>query len=158
MYIHRLLSKEDLKAICSFPQTKEELLYISPRFKYPLTSDQILELLSNRFEPTIIVEEETDQIVAYANLYDIKDDTCWLGNVVVSPNHRGRGVGEILLNTMIFKAKGKYGINKLMLSCHNTNSRGLAFYHKHGFKPFDLRITLLEDNRKLITVQMEKSF
>lgn len=156
MYISRLLSKEDLIEICSFPQSTAELFFVSPRFKYPLTPDQVLELLTNRFEPTVIIEEITGQIVAYANLYDSKDNTCWLGNVIVSPDHRGKGAADSLINTIIFKAKENYGIKKLLLSCHNTNSRGLAFYFKHRFKPYDMKVIRLEDSSKVITIQMER--
>lgn len=156
MYISRLLSKEDLLEICSFPQSAAELFFVSPRFRYPLTPDQILELLTNRFEPTVIIEENTGQIVAYANLYDIKDNSCWLGNVIVSPNHRGRGAADVLINTMIYKVKENYGIKKLLLSCHHTNSRGLAFYNKHQFKPYDMKVIRLEDGDKMITIQMER--
>ncbi|WP_254790068.1 GNAT family N-acetyltransferase [Paenibacillus sp. OK003] len=127
---------EDLKSISSFPQSKEELFYISPRFKYPLTPDQILKLLENRYEPTVIVDEESGQVVAYANLYDYKDDVCCLGNVIVSKDFRGKGAANYyLLKTMIMKAKSIYKVKHLLLSCHSTNSRGLAFYHKQGLNP-----------------------
>ncbi|WP_422657564.1 GNAT family N-acetyltransferase [Paenibacillus sp. EC2-1] len=158
MYTHRPLLEEDLIKICTWPQSSEELLYVSPRFTYPLTPEQIITMLTNRFEPTVVIEIESGQPVAYANLYDESksDRHCWLGNVIVSPAHRGKGVAEVLLNTMMFNAKQKYEMKKLLLSCHNTNSRGLAFYDKHRFRPFDLRITKLEDDRRLITIQMEK--
>ncbi|WP_429375404.1 GNAT family N-acetyltransferase [Paenibacillus sp. DS2015] len=73
-----------------------------------------MELLENRFEPTVIVQKFTGDIVAYANLYSIEEDTCWLGNVIVSPKYRGGGTVGILLNVMITKAKEKYGIKKLL--------------------------------------------
>ncbi|OPA75395.1 GNAT family N-acetyltransferase [Paenibacillus selenitireducens] len=155
MYSYRTLSNEDLEAICMFPQSVEELLYVSPKFKFPLSPNQIIELLENRVEPTVIVQEYTGDLIAYANLYGIEEDTCWLGNVIVSPKYRGCGTAEVLLNVMINKAKEKYGIKKLLLSCHNTNSRGLAFYYKNGFKPCDIRITKLEDDKKKIAIQME---
>ncbi len=154
IYSYRSLMNEDLKNISSFPQSKEELFYTSPRFKYPLTPDQILKLLENRYEPTVIVNEESGQVVAYANLYDYKDDVCWLGNVIVSKDFRGKGAANYLLETMIMKAKSIYKVKHLLLSCHSTNSRGLAFYHKHGFKPIDMRITNL-DEQKIITIQMK---
>lgn len=156
MYTHRSLIEGDLIEICAWPQTSEELLYVGPRFTYPLTPEQIITMLTNRFEPTVVIEQASGQPVAYANLYDKSDDHCWLGNVIVSPDHRGKGAAEVLLNTMICKAKENYGMKKLFLSCHNTNSRGLAFYYKHRFRPFDLRITKVEDDRRLTTIQMEK--
>ncbi|WP_090805546.1 N-acetyltransferase [Paenibacillus sp. 276b] len=67
---------------------------------------------------------------------------------------RGKGAANYLLKTMIMKAKSIFKVKHLLLSCHSTNSRGLAFYHKHGFKPIDMRITNL-DEQKIITIQMK---
>ncbi|MGE7822562.1 GNAT family N-acetyltransferase [Paenibacillus sp. NPDC093718] len=64
------------------------------------------------------------------------------------------GVAQKLLQTMMDIAKEKYGLTRFFLSCHNTNSRGLVFYHKLGFVPYDVRITTLDDDRKMITIQM----
>ena len=75
-----------------------------------------------------------------SNLYNRSGHACWLGNVIVSPGHRGRGAGEFLLHAMMHKAKENYGVRELYLSCHHANSRGLAFYHKHSFRPFELKI------------------
>ncbi|ULL16127.1 GNAT family N-acetyltransferase [Paenibacillus sp. H1-7] len=157
MYTHRALSDADLHSICSFPQTAEELFYIGPKFVFPLTPDQITSLLANRFEPTVVIEEGTGNVAAYANLYDRNEQTCWLGNVIVSPEYRGRGAAEYLLNTMMRKASQLHGMHKLTLYCHNTNSRGLAFYHKHGFKPVDIRITATDAGKSIISIQMEKA-
>ncbi|OZB98797.1 GNAT family N-acetyltransferase [Paenibacillus sp. XY044] len=157
MYTHRALSKMDLTDICGFPQTEQELLYVGPSFIFPLTPEQISHSLMNRFEPTVVIEEESGQIVAYANLYNHNGHVCWLGNVIVSPSHRGREAGEFLLHAMMHKAKENYGVRELFLSCHHANSRGLAFYHKHFFRPFDLKISKLADGRKIITVQMKRN-
>ncbi|SDW24435.1 GNAT family N-acetyltransferase [Paenibacillus sp. CF384] len=154
MYAHRPLLKEDLETISSFPQSAEELFYVSPRFQYPLTPDQIMKVLENRFEPTVILDEESGQVIAYANLYDIKDEKCWLGNVIVSSSFRGKGAAAYLLQTMKDKAKTEYGALQLVLSCASTNSRGLAFYHKLGFKPIGMRINNIEDQQRVITFQM----
>ncbi|MGV2883970.1 GNAT family N-acetyltransferase [Paenibacillus taichungensis] len=84
----------------------------------------------------------------------IKKEVCWLGNVIVSKDFSGKGAANYLLKTMIMKAKSIYKVKHLLLSCHSTNSRGLAFYHKHGFKPINKRITDL-DEQKIITIQMK---
>ncbi|MNJ40881.1 putative acyltransferase [compost metagenome] len=157
MYVHRSLEMNDLETICTFPQSEEELQYISPMFIYPLTSEQIINLLKNRFEPTVIVDQATNEVVAYANIYkkDSEEGICWLGNVIVSPKYRGQGASQYLLNVMIDKAKYNLGNKTVRLACHNTNSRGLAFYSKNGFKPFDIKITTIKD-KQLIAIHMSK--
>lgn len=156
MYAYRPLQDKDLPLICGFPQTPEELFYMSPTAKYPLTSEHIMDKLQDRFQPTVIVERATDQAVAYANLYDVKDETGWLGNVIVAPLHRGRGAAQALLQAMMVQARTIYGLRQLHLSCHNTNSRGLAFYYRLGFVPYDVSIRSLDDGRRMITIQMKR--
>ena len=157
MYTHRSLENKDLETICTFPQSKEELHYVSPMFIYPLTPEQITNLSKGRFEPTVIIDKQTNEVVGYANIYGNDPDmnVCWLGNVIVSPKHRGQGASQYLLNVMLDKAKNNLQNNTLRLACHNTNSRGLAFYSKHGFKPFDIKITRIEE-KQCITIHMSK--
>ncbi|WP_339276905.1 GNAT family N-acetyltransferase [Paenibacillus sp. FSL W8-0426] len=157
MYIHRNLENIDLETICTFPQNEEELYYISPRFTYPLTPDQILNLLQDRHEPTVVLNKHTNEVVAYANIYgnDPVERTCWLGNVIVSPGYRGTGAAPFLIGVMLDKAKNSMGSQTLRLACHSTNSRGLAFYAKQGFKPFGVRITKTEE-KSMITIHMVK--
>lgn len=157
MYIHRSLEDKDLKAISAFPKTEEELKYISPRFSYPLTPNQIVDLLKDRIEPTVILEQETDKVIAYANIYgvDLENSICWLGNVIVSPKYRGQGASKYLLNIMLEKAKHNLGVKTIRLACHNTNSRGLAFYSKNGFKPYDMKMISIEDKR-IISIHMSR--
>ncbi|MEK6991426.1 MULTISPECIES: GNAT family N-acetyltransferase [Paenibacillus] len=156
LYTYRPLNELDLELICGFPQTPEELFYMSPRSGFPLTPQQVMDLLENRLEPTVIVEASTDRPVAYANFYDVKDGSAWLGNVIVAPDHRGKGASKELLQTMMRLAKTKYGVNSLHLSCHNTNTRGLVFYHKQGFKPYEVNITTLNGDAAMITIQMKR--
>ncbi|MEC0174174.1 hypothetical protein P4H83_04710 [Paenibacillus favisporus] len=49
----------DLTDICGFPQTEQELLYVGPGFRFPLTPEQISHSLMNRFEPTVVIEEDS---------------------------------------------------------------------------------------------------
>ncbi|WP_219836775.1 GNAT family N-acetyltransferase [Paenibacillus sp. R14(2021)] len=154
MFTHRSLMGEDLRWIASFPQSADELFYVSPRFHYPLTPDQIMKLLEYRRLPTVVIDAATGHTAGYANLYDCQETSCWLGNVIVSPRYRGQGAAEVLLKTMMHKAKSELHMQKLLLSCHQTNARGLAFYHKHGFKPYDMKRIPMENKRDVITIQM----
>jgi hypothetical protein len=51
MLTYRQLAGEDLDTICTFPLNAEELFYVSPKFRYPLTPEQILQVLVGRVNP-----------------------------------------------------------------------------------------------------------
>ncbi|WDH96905.1 GNAT family N-acetyltransferase [Paenibacillus urinalis] len=157
MYVHRSLEEQDLEIISSFPQTEKELKYVSPKFTYPLTPSQILQISEGRLELTVVLDQRTSEVVGYANIYrDISDESiCWLGNVIVSPIYRGQGAAPYLIEVMLSKAKYNLGYHTVRLACHSTNSRGLAFYTKQGFKPFDIKLMNF-GNERLITIHMHK--
>lgn len=155
MYRYRPLQLIDLETLCSFPQNKEELYFMFPKAEYPLTPDQIREVVKHRLEPTVILFNQ--EVVSYANLYDHDGESCWLGNVIVSSDYRGKGVSQYLIGIMETIAKQKLKVKKLKLVCHNTNTRGILFYKKHGFKPFDISTRVKPSGEYIAGIHMEKT-
>lgn len=154
MYTYRSLQASDLSTISSFPQNEDELFYMYPSAAYPLTPEQISKNLPNRLEPTVITDG--DSVACYANFYKDDSNDCWLGNVIVSPDYRGKGAAKFLIETMEMLAKEKLYVKKLNLLCHNTNTRGLLFYKKLGYKPFDISLRFRPSGEHLACVHMEK--
>jgi RimJ/RimL family protein N-acetyltransferase len=153
-YTHRPLLAEDLAAICSLPQNAEELYYMFPKAVYPLTPEQIEEALRTRLEPTVVLYGR--EIAAYANLYNYDGDSCWLGNVIVAAGHRGKGASRYLVETMESIAKNGLHARRLRLVCHNTNTRGILFYHKLGYRPFDISARTKPTGEPIAGIHMEK--
>ncbi|MCU6795113.1 GNAT family N-acetyltransferase [Paenibacillus sp. WQ 127069] len=154
MFSHRPLQENDLDAICSLPQNEEELYFMFPKAVYPLTPEQIVEAVKNRLEPTVILCDHI--VVSYANFYDNDCESCWLGNVIVSSDYRGKGVSQFLIDTMESIAKQNLKVKKLKLVCHNTNTRGILFYKKYGFKPFDISVRVKPSGEFIAGIHMEK--
>jgi GNAT superfamily N-acetyltransferase len=154
MYANRPACKADFVTIATFPLNERELFFVYPRATYPVTADVLEETASRRVEPTVITAGT--EIVGYSNLYDVEEGRhCWLGNVVVSPAHRGKGVGSYLIETMMAKAKKNIGVNQLKLMCHNINTNALVFYNRLGFKPFDLQEVIAHNGNKLVLIKLQ---
>ncbi|KWX73409.1 hypothetical protein AMQ84_23255 [Paenibacillus riograndensis] len=155
---YRSLKPEDLEAICGFVRNPEELFYAGPKFQYPLTPEQILRGLENRYSPTVIMPDSNPEPLAYANLYDKDEDSrsCWLGNVMVSPEYRSTGAAAYLINTMMNEAKFTHGVQNLKLYCHNTNTRALLFYCKNGFNPCGYKIVFNQKGEKIAAIEMQR--
>jgi ribosomal protein S18 acetylase RimI-like enzyme len=149
-----LLQSGDYAAVCALPQNEEELYYMFPRATYPLTPEQVEASLENRLEPTVVLQN--GQIVAYANLYGHDGESCWLGNVIVAADYRGKGAARYLLDTMESVARHKLNVNRLKLVCHNTNTRALLFYTKQGYKPYDVSLRMKPSGETLAGILMEK--
>jgi ribosomal protein S18 acetylase RimI-like enzyme len=138
---HRPVQPEDLPLICSFPRSAAELFMLFPKATYPLAPELLQESINARLDSTVVL---CDGLVAgFANLYKCEPDkTCWIGNVVVDPDLRGKGIGTYLVNTMTGIAVEKYRVKTMELFCMSHNVTGLFLYQRLGFKPdrFEERI------------------
>lgn len=132
---HRPVGEHDLSPICSFPQSAEELFFMYPKAAFPLTPAQLLDAIAQRADST--VAELDGEVAAFANFYRWQSGgTCAIGNVVVAPGIRGRGVGRYIIERMIDLAFAKHRAAEVTISCFSHNTAGLLLYPKLGFQPF----------------------
>lgn len=130
---HRPVAEKDIQLICGFPQSQDELFFLYPKAIFPLTESQLSNAIAQRSDPTVV--ELDGQVVAFANFYRWEfHGCCSIGNVIVSPAARGRGVGCYLLERMIALAFSKYHATEVTVSCFNQNVAGLLLYPKLGFQ------------------------
>lgn len=133
--IHRPVCGEDIPLLCQFPQSEKELFFLFPKATFPLTASQLQAAIAQRSDSTVI--ELDGVVVAFANFYRWETNgSCAIGNVMVSPVARGRGVGRYLVEHMIELAFSKHQACEVNVSCFNQNLAGLLFYPKMGFQPY----------------------
>ena len=80
-----------------------------------------------------IVALEKGNVLGYASIHYIKKITRKSGvieDVVVKESQRGKGIGKLLVNNLIEKAK-KNNCDKIILS---SSEKNLKFYQKLGFQ------------------------
>jgi len=132
--LHRPVADGDLSVLCGFPQSAEELFFLFPKACYPLSPEQLARAIAQRAESTVVAAE--GKVVAFANFYQWqRGGSCAIGNVMVAPDCRRRGVGRFLIETMILLARTKYRAQEVRVSCFNQNTAGLLLYADLGFQP-----------------------
>jgi hypothetical protein len=95
-YKHRAVDHTDIEIICKFPQDENELYFMYPKSVFPLTAEQLKSAIDSRFDSTVILSE--NDIAGFANFYEAEKGTyCSIGNVIVNPVFRGKGVGAFLI-------------------------------------------------------------
>jgi ribosomal protein S18 acetylase RimI-like enzyme len=138
---HRPVSEDDICIICGFPQSEDELFSLYPKATFPLSSSQLRDAIGKRTDSTVV--ELDGKAIAFANFYRWETGgLCSIGNVIVSPDARGRGVGRYLIEQMIDIAFSKHQASEIEVSCFNDNVAGLLFYSKLGFRPYDVESTV----------------
>jgi len=131
---HRPVEEKDIPIICGFPQNEEELFFLFPKASFPLAPSQLQEAI-DRSDSTVV--EFNGSVSAFANFYRWETGgSCSIGNVIVSPEARGHGVGRYLIEKMIAIAFTKHEAAEVGVSCFNDNVVGLLLYAKLGFQPY----------------------
>ncbi|QBF25256.1 GNAT family N-acetyltransferase [Pseudomonas tructae] len=154
---HRPVQDQDIAAICCFPQGPDELFYMFPKAKYPLTPAQLSEAIDQRSGSTVI--EGDGVLLAFANFYKAEQGgVCALGNVVVAPAARGHGVARYLVQSMIELARRQFEAREVQVSCFNSNTAGLLLYPQLGFEPFAIEERQGPGGIRVALVQMKQAF
>lgn len=131
----RAAVKSDFAEILLFPLNKTELFYFFPSASYPLTIEQLETQLSTRHESTVMLED--GQVVGFANFYNVKKHhIAFIGNVIIKPQKRGRGLGKKLIMMMIEKGFKHLQLKEIHLSCFQQNTSALSFYKQLGFQVY----------------------
>jgi ribosomal protein S18 acetylase RimI-like enzyme len=111
------------------------LFFLFPKAVFPLTPTQLQDAIEQRSDSMVV--ELSGEIVAFANFYRWESGgRCSIGNVIVSPAARGRGVGRYLIEQMLGLAFSKHQASEVTVSCFNQNVAGLLLYPKLGFQPY----------------------
>ena len=149
-------TQEHYSDIADLVSSPEELYLIYPSGNYPWDSTQLQALSENRLDYTTCLID--DVVAAFANLYNVTpNESAFIGNVIVSKSHRGKGVGVALTQYMIQICLSKYKAVP-HLSVFGFNSKALLMYSQMGFKPYDLtpRKSLSGEDVALIHMRHEQ--
>lgn len=105
------------------------------------------ESQSRRFFLPLIRRHEPsscDPIVGFAGMWLLYDEA-HVTTIAVAPEHRGRGLGELLLIALFEEAHNR-GAEWLTLEVRVSNSPAQALYEKYGFTRQGLRRRYYSDN------------
>lgn len=135
---HRPLRPDDAPHVAGFPRSPEELFHMFPNGRWPFTAGQVLEAAALRRDPTVV--ELDGQVVGYANYAVFEPAShCAIGNVVVAPAARRRGIARFLVGTLVDRALGQYGIPEVRIGAHAANPAALLLYAAMGFVPYEVQ-------------------
>ncbi|OLS62346.1 GNAT family N-acetyltransferase [Pseudomonas putida] len=145
----------DIPVVCTFAQSSDEAFFFFPKCTWPLTPEQLAAAVAQRSDSSVVVEG--DEVLAFANFYQWEQGgTCSLGNVLVSPNARGRGVARYLVEQMMEVARQRHQAREMKVSCFNHNTAGLLLYPKLGFVPFGIEERQDQNGQRVALVQMHQ--
>ena len=86
----------------------------------------------------IFVATEEDEVVGMVSLLFTVSTAqgapaCWLEDMVLRPEYRGKGIGTRLLDHAVAYAKS-HGFTRITLLTDGVSEKSIHFYERHGFQ------------------------
>lgn len=119
--------------VLGWVNSPEELLYWSARMDFPLTDATVFDQWHSDPEiaPYMLLIE--NGLVAYGEIWlDETEASAELARLVVSPQHRRRGLGRLLIERLACIAHGA-GYQQLWVRVFPANAAALGCYESAGF-------------------------
>jgi GNAT superfamily N-acetyltransferase len=82
----------------------------------------------------MLLAREGDAVVGCAGLRELEADVAEMKRMFVPPEHRGRGIGRLLLEAFCAKAR-ELGYKAVRLDTVGRLDVATAMYRRHGFVP-----------------------
>ena len=117
----------------------------------PWTAEQFREELSIDFSRTFIAYDG-ENAVGFVNIW-LTPPTATVNNIAVLPDHRRRGIADMLLERAAEVCKG---LEELTLEVRVSNAPAIALYEKHDFVNVGRRRNFYEDPREDAFIMTKK--
>ncbi len=105
-------------------------------FSDPWSKRSFEEELKNVFSIPLVAKLGS-KVVAYTCLWQI-DDQIEIANFAVSPEHRRKGIGKMMMERVFWEAK-RSGCSNVVLSVRESNLPALNLYAESGFVEVERR-------------------
>ena len=79
-----------------------------------------------------VLETEDGSIIGAYGLYPIEEHTCELRKMYLHKAHRGKGLGKLLLEDALSKAR-QVGFERMILETASVLKEAIALYKSYGF-------------------------
>ena len=122
-------------------------------FTTPWAATTFESLLESRGLVVLVVEAPNAPVAGYAVLWCFADEG-ELANIAVDPPHRGRGLGALLLDAVLDRARAR-GVRKLHLEVRESNHQAEGMYLRRGFEVVAVRTGYYDSPREDARVMMK---
>lgn len=108
-------------------------LWGGPWFRHPFDVESFSADCHWQELPTFVLREPEGEIVAFGQYYN-RLDHCHLGRLIVAPDARGRGYGQLLIQKLLAHGVEALNLEHASLFVLKDNHRARAVYEKLGFR------------------------
>ncbi|MFC6634009.1 GNAT family N-acetyltransferase [Microbulbifer taiwanensis] len=126
-------TEEHLRTLMTWlPDLRQCRQWGGPTFRYPFTEQTFIEDCRWPDLPSCVLLDEDGESLAFGQYYE-RRDRCHLGRLIVSPGHRGAGLGRTLVTELSKRGCRELNARECSLFVLKDNTRARKLYEKLGF-------------------------
>jgi ribosomal protein S18 acetylase RimI-like enzyme len=103
-----------------------------PAFRHPFTSASFRADLTHRGQRSFALRNEHAGLLGFGQFYP-RWQRIHLSRIAVHPDHRGRGLGRILLQNLLAAGREELDLAEFGLFVYRDNAAAMTVYRESGF-------------------------
>jgi ribosomal protein S18 acetylase RimI-like enzyme len=133
--ILRPAADEDLNTVISWIKDQEACkLWAGPVVRFPLTLQRLKQDIAYSNENTFAMQDAAGELLGLGQLLDKANNRIHLARIIVAPNQRGKGLGDLLCRLLVDEGLKRFGDVYFTLNVYSDNANAVKLYQKLGFK------------------------
>ena len=134
--ILRSSTNDDLSVLMSWIKDKETCrIWAGPLVRFPFLLEHLKEDIQFSEENTFSMINESGALWGIGQLIKKENNRLHMARIIVSPNHRGKGLGTLLCRLLIREGTMRCGKSYFSLNVYPDNKKAVRLYKKLGFVP-----------------------
>lgn len=121
--------------IAGWVSTDEELHWLAPSTRAPLTAEKVAAWGKPGGESVLMMCDSDSHPLGYAELNPMRRrDRLWIGHVIIRPDRRGRGIGGAFVHLLLTRAFEEHSVARVLLIVFPSNTSAIRCYVRAGFE------------------------
>jgi len=115
-----------------FPDQQSCAIWAGPDFRYPFTQETFREDMRLQL-PTYSLISDDGELLGSGQYY-LRVGRCHLARLAISPRHRGRALGAVLIRELCQRGCAELNVDHCSLFVLTSNTPAMRLYTRLGFK------------------------
>jgi len=136
--------------IVSWVQDTRELFWLAPKTAPPLTSAKVVAWPGPDGCPMLLYREQHTEPIGYIELNPMPGQKkhLWMGHCLIRPEHRGAGLGRLIIELMLEKAFLNERARIVSLVVFPDNTPAIRCYRTAGFSHIGEQVKYFSNTRR----------
>ncbi|WP_386079112.1 GNAT family N-acetyltransferase [Vreelandella sp. F11] len=107
--------------------------WAGPLVPFPFAAEKLPKLLAVKGGSSYCLSDSSNSCIGFGQFWAGKEGAVHIGRIIIAPEARGKGVGRLLCEQLIAKARQSTGSSTVTLRVYRDNHAAHSLYSSLGF-------------------------